>query len=38
MSLPNKKRQTASNIDSYIDLYVIDERGENIFDPSYQKK
>lgn len=34
--MPEDKLQTASNIDSFIDLYIINEEGNNVFDPEYQ--
>lgn len=36
MSYFDEKLQTASNIDSFIDLYIIDEKNNNMFDPKYQ--
>lgn len=36
MKLREEKLQSASNIDSFIDLYFIDEEGVNVFDPKYQ--
>ena len=36
MSLPKEKLQTASNIDSFIDLYIVDEKDNNVFEPKYQ--
>lgn len=35
-NLFGQKLQTASNIDSFIDLFVVDDKDENIFDPNYK--
>ncbi len=38
MCFSKDKVQTASNVDSHIDVYLIDEKGENVFAPEYQGK
>lgn len=38
MCFSKDKVQSASNVDSHIDVYLIDEKGENIFAPEYKGK
>jgi hypothetical protein len=38
MNLSGQKLQTASNIDSFIDVFIVNEKNENVFDPKYKGK